>query len=261
MFDGLVNQRLQENIGTKYDLLDIEKLNEAALEARYDFTKLSFGVFPKVAGDYQITSSGCALGFKCGPLLIALPGTELSSLEELTVAIPGHNTTANLLLGILFPHIRQKKVYLFSDIEGAVLRGEVAAGLIIHENRFTYQAKGLVKLADLGDVWEQRFALPVPLGCIAVKRSLSVQNKRRLQDSLKASIELAFADPALSASFVAAHAQEMSPEVQRQHIALYVNNFSLELGRAGEEAIRVLFSEGERSGLLPACKDSIFLNY
>lgn len=260
MFDGLVNQRLQENINTRYDLLDIEKLNEAALVTRYDFTKLSFGVFPRVAEKYQITSSGCALGYKCGPLLIARPGTSISSLREGIVAIPGQNTTANLLLGILFPQFQQKQVYLFSDIEAAVLKGEVAAGLIIHENRFTFEAKGLVKLADLGDEWEQRYQVPVPLGCIAVRRSLPDSDKCKLQESLRASIELAFADPHISAPFVAAHAQEMSPEVQQQHIALYVNNFSLELGPSGEEAIRMLFREGARLNLLPACKDSLFLN-
>jgi len=260
MFDGLVNQHLQENLNTRYDLLDIEKLNEAALVSRYDFTKLSFGVFPRVAEKYQIASSGCALGYKCGPLLIARPGTNLATLSEGTVAIPGQSTTANLLLGILFPQIQQKKVYLFSDIEAAVLKGEVAAGLIIHENRFTFEAKGLVKLADLGDEWEQRYQLPVPLGCIAVRRSLPDSDKRKLQESLRASIELAFADSHISAPFVAAHAQEMSPEVQQQHIALYVNNFSLELGASGEEAIRLLFSEGARLNLLPACKDSLFLN-
>src|SRR5436190_12278054 len=169
MFDGLVNQRLQENIPTEYALLDIEKLNEAALEGRYDFTKMSFGVYPQVADQYQIIASGCALGHKCGPLLIAKPGTDLATLKELPIAIPGRHTTANLYLGILFPQFKNKKEYLFSEIENAVLSGEVAAGLIIHENRFTYEAKGLIRLADLGDEWEKLTGLPVPLGCIAVK--------------------------------------------------------------------------------------------
>lgn len=260
MFDGLVNQRLQENVDLNYTFLDIEKLNESAMKSEFDFTKLSFGVFPKVAEQYEITSAGCALGHKCGPLLIALPGTDLIKLEELTVAIPGENTTANLLLGILFPQIKNKKVYLFSEIENAVLNGEVAAGLIIHENRFTYAAKGLVKLADLGDEWEQKTGLPVPLGCIAVKRSLPREEKIKLQEALRESIELAFSNPTLSAGFVAANAQEMDPVVQQQHIALYVNKFSVDLGKEGEEAIRFLFTEGARLGLLPAIKDSLFLN-
>ena len=260
MFDGLVNQRLQENIVVDYTLLDIEQLNEAALEGRYDFTKLSMGVYPLVADTYQITSAGCALGYKCGPILIAKPGMDLHALNDLPVAIPGMHTTANLYMGILFPQLTNKKEYLFSEIENAVLKGEVAAGLIIHENRFTYAAKGMISLADLGTEWEKRTGLPVPLGCIAVKRSLPEKSKRLLQSALHKSIELAFANPSLSEEFVAFHSQELSHEVQQQHIALYVNNFSLNLGEEGEKAIRYLFREGAKLGLLPDMKDSIFLN-
>lgn len=260
MFEGLVNQRLKSNLAVDYQLLDIEMLNEAALEKRYDFTKLSFGVYPKVAEHYQVTASGCALGYKCGPLLISKPGTDLASLKNQVIAIPGIHTTANLYLGILFPELKNKKEYLFSEIEQAVLKEEVAAGLIIHENRFTYAAKGLISLADLGDEWEKRTGLPVPLGCIAVKRNLPAEQKKQLQAALRESIELAFAHPELSKDFVACHAQEMSPEVQQQHIQLYVNNFSVDLGEAGENAIRFLFKEGARLGLLPPLKDSVFLN-
>lgn len=260
MFDGLVNQRLQSNLETRYDLLDIENLNKAARESVYDFTKLSFGAYPFVASEYQIAASGCALGYKCGPLLIARKGTDLRSLQDKTIAIPGLHTTANLYLSILYPELKNKKEYLFSDIEEAVLSGDVEAGLIIHENRFTYSAKGLIKLADLGEDWESKTGLPVPLGCIAVKRNLKEEDKIKLQDALRSSIELAFEDPALSETFVGDNAQEMSFEVQQQHIALYVNKFSVDLGQEGEEAIRYLFREGERLGLLPAIKETIFLN-
>ena len=260
MFDGLVNQGLNGLVDLQYDFLDIEKLNEAALDAKYDYTKLSFGVFPKVAKDYEITDSGCALGHACGPLLITKPGYDPEALKQLPVAIPGLHTTANLLMSILFPEFKNKKVYVFSEIEDAVLKGEVAAGLIIHENRFTYQSKGLVKVFDIGDVWEKRTGLPVPLGCIAIRRSLPAEEKLFLQQKLKESIELAFKDPAKSASFVAAHSQEMSPEVQRQHIDLYVNNFSVSLGEKGKEAIRYLFAKGAEAGLLPVVEDSLFLN-
>lgn len=260
IFDALIHERI--NVGTTHfspQLLDVEALNKAASSSLLDVTKLSYSAFAFVSEDYQILPSGSALGRGCGPLIVSKNKLELSDLKNLRIAIPGRYTTANLLMSIFVKDEVEKREMLFSDIEEAVLSGICDAGLIIHENRFTYAEKGLHKVADMGELWEQKTGLPIPLGCIAVKRSLPEFEKRNIGELIKSSVQYAFDNPLASESYVMQHAAEMSKEVQRQHIELYVNKFSIDLAKEGQNAILTLFQEGINSGLLPDLKEPIFV--
>jgi 1,4-dihydroxy-6-naphthoate synthase len=260
IFDALIHERI--NMGTSHfnpQLLDVEALNKAAASSLLDVTKLSFSAFAFVSEQYQILPSGSALGRGCGPLIVSKNKLELSDLKNLRIAIPGKYTTANLLMSIFMKEQVEIHEMLFSDIEDAVLSGICDAGLIIHENRFTYAQKGLHKVADMGELWEQRTGLPIPLGCIAIKRSLPDFEKRTIGELIKSSVQFAFDNPLASENYVMQHAAEMSKEVQRQHIELYVNEFSIDLAKEGQRAIRMLFQEGITSGILPELKEPIFV--
>lgn len=242
-------------------LADIEALNERAIagEDPLPVSKISVHALAHVSDRYAVLSAGAALGRGCGPLVVARPGViggdpraALQRLGELRVAIPGRYTTAQLLLRSLAPAPRETVSMEFSAILPAVAAGEVDAGLIIHESRFTYAAHGLTMLADLGALWEAQTGLPLPLGVIAVRRDVDPALASRLEHGIRRSIELARAAPAASAQYVREHAQEMDPEVCRQHIALYVNEFSLDLGAEGRAAIDALLQRGRAAGLLPA---------
>jgi len=212
-----------------------------------------------VSDKYQILNSGSALGRGCGPLIISKSSLSLDDLKDKTIAIPGSRTTANLLMSIFVPECKAKLEMIFSDIEEAVLSRRCDAGLIIHENRFTYEQKGLFKVADLGELWEKKTSLPIPLGCIAVKRSLSEDEKKHIDDLIRNSVEFAFQNPIASKEYIAYHAQEMDPAVQQQHIDLYVNEFSVTLGVDGKKAIMTLFNEGFKSGIIPQVSEPIFI--
>jgi len=260
IFDALIHERI--NMGTSHfnpQLLDVEALNKAAASSLLDVTKLSFSAFAFVSEQYQILPSGSALGRGCGPLIVSKNKLELSDLKNLRIAIPGKYTTANLLMSIFMKEQVEIHEMLFSDIEDAVLSGICDAGLIIHENRFTYAQKGLHKVADMGELWEQRTGLPIPLGCIAIKRSLPDFEKRTIGELIKSSVQFAFDNPLASENYVMQHAAEMSKEVQRQHIELYVNEFSIDLAKEGQRAIRMLLHEGITSGRLPELKEPIFV--
>lgn len=243
-------------------LADIEALNERAIAGvdALPVSKLSVHALAHVSDRYTVLSAGAALGRGCGPLVVARPGTldlgdpraALQQLARLRVAIPGRRTTAQLLLQSLAPTPREVVTMRFEAILPAVAAGEVDAGLIIHESRFTFAAHGLVQVADLGVLWEAETGLPLPLGVIAIERARGEALARALEQGIRASIEAAWARPQASAAYVRAHAQEMDPEVCRQHIALYVNDFSLELGEEGRAAIDVLLARGRAAGLLPA---------
>lgn len=245
IFDALVHERIK-TCGLSFAplLADVQELNEMAVHGTLDITKLSYAAFPAVSQYYQLLPSGGALGRGCGPLLISRRSVQPDEFENLTVAIPGTMTTANLLLGHAFPTIKNRVPMLFSAIEQAVLDGAVDAGVIIHENRFTYASKGLVKLMDLGELWEQTTGHPIPLGGIAIKRSLPDDVKLTVARLVRESVEFAFANPDASAEFVRCHSQEMSPEVTRQHIELYVNLYSVDLGEDGRKSVRYLFEQG-----------------
>ena len=262
IFDALVNNKFDRNgTGFSVQLADVEQLNKMAIEGVLDVTKLSFGVIPEVSDKYQILDAGSALGRGCGPLLISReyipPDHEV--LSQLKIAIPGRKTTANLLLSMAFPGIWQKEEMLFSEVEGAVLSGKVDAGLIIHENRFTYQSKGLKKIIDLGEYWENKTNMPIPLGCIAIRRSLPDKLKKDVSVLIRKSIQSAFDHPEAPMDYVAAHSQEMSKEVMKKHIALYVNDYSLSLGNKGTEAIRLLLETGLKNQLVRKSVEPLFV--
>jgi len=244
IFDALVNKKIDTG-EFEFDVIleDVETLNKWALQGRLDITKLSFPAFFQSMHKYVLLNSGSALGKGVGPLLISKNNTHYSadSIEQSTIAIPGINTTANLLLSFAFPGVMKKKAMIFSEIENSVLWGETDLGVIIHENRFTYQQKGLYKLVDLGEYWEQKMKVPIPLGGIAMKRKFESPILEKINKLIKQSLEYAFANyPALT-DYVKQHSQEMNENVMRQHIDLYVNNYSMDLGDEGRQAIEVLY--------------------
>jgi 1,4-dihydroxy-6-naphthoate synthase len=259
MFDAMVHHKIDTE-GLEFEVLkaDIEELNTKAFQTAADVTKLSYFAYSFVSENYQLLNSGSAIGYNNGPLLIAKKIFLPEKIQDLKVAIPGKYTTANLLFRAEYPYTKEIREYLFSDIEIAVLSGEVDAGVIIHENRFTYEAKGLKKIADLGEVWVSKTSYPIPLGGIAIKRSLDAKIKEKVGRILKRSVEYAFRNPADSFSFVKENAQEMDEEVIRKHIDLYVNDFSIDLGIKGKLAIKAFFSTAKELGIITKLPHDIF---
>jgi len=233
------------------DMRDIEQLNRAATEQEFDVVKISYAHYPKVSQTYQLLAAGSALGFGNGPLLVSRRKVYPDEIPHLRIAIPGADTTANLLLTMAYPTASNKHVYQFSDIEAVVLSDEADAGLLIHETRFTYAQKGLHKIVDLGEFWEKETGLPLPLGAIAVRRDLSEDTKHQLNTVLRESVAYALQNPSATDEFVIRHAQTMSLDVCRKHIALYVNEFSVDLGETGKQAVHKLFSKGAAIGFFP----------
>jgi 1,4-dihydroxy-6-naphthoate synthase len=239
---------------------DVEQLNRQALEGRLDVTKLSFHAYAYCWQHYQLLDAGSALGFGCGPLLISLEAHRDSPPESLRIAVPGDLTTAHFLLKLAYPQANRKVFMRFSEIEGAILDGQVDAGVIIHENRFTYADKGLLLIRDLGEYWESLTGAPIPLGGIAVRRSLPEEVKRAINRSLARSVRYARTHPEASADYVGAHAQEMDPAVCRRHIDLYVNAYSEDLGTTGRQAIRHLYAQALSAGAIPSLPQGLFLD-
>lgn len=246
IFNALVNGHIDtEGIDFEVMLADVQELNQMAFHQTNDITKLSFNAYGLASPNYILLDSGSALGRGCGPLLINKTGVLPPKPEEALIAIPGINTTANLLLSICFPQLINKKEMLFSDIVEAVLTDKAQAGLIIHESRFTFGDKGLNKIADLGDLWEKQTGLPIPLGGIAAKRSLPTDIIQKVNRLISKSIQWAWEHPDSGQEFIARHANEMSASVIYQHIQLYVNEFSVNLGTDGKHAISSLLKAGE----------------
>jgi 5,8-dihydroxy-2-naphthoate synthase len=263
MFDAIVNERIDLE-GLEFDvrLADVEALNKAAFAGEVDVTKLSYHAYAYCAGIYVLLDAGSALGRNCGPLLISkrtITPADVAS-GALRIAIPGRYTTANFLLGLAFPAAQNKTELLFSDIEAAVVDARFDAGLIIHENRFTYAAKGLTKIVDLGEFWEAETGSPIPLGGIVVRRALPDSIKHRVNRVVRRSVEFAFAHRMASLPFVREHAQEMSEEVMYQHIDLYVNEFSIDLGPEGRRAVELLFDRARAAGVIPPVDCQLFLD-
>ena len=262
MFDAMVHRRIDLE-GLEFDvrMADIEALNAAAFAGQIDVTKLSFHAYAYCIGNYVLLDAGSALGRNCGPLLISK--REISRDEvargDLQIAIPGKYTTANFLLSLAFPRATRKSQLLFSDIESAVLNGSMDAGLIIHENRFTYAAKGLKKIIDLGEYWESETGAAIPLGGIVINRALPDDVQQKVNRVMRRSVEYAFANRTASLPFVRANAQEMSEDVMYQHIDLYVNEYSVDLGREGRRAVEVLFERARTVGVIPGEPVSLFL--
>jgi len=238
MFDALVNGKIDTGeIKFVPQLEDIETLNRKSLKGELDITKISFGVYSQIKDTYELLTAGAALGTGVGPLFISKKKINYPSKEIKTVAIPGIHTTAFLLFKMFYPDIVQTKEMVFSEIENAVLNEEVDAGVIIHENRFTYEAKGLKKISDLGELWEKQTGQPIPLGGIVIKRSIDTGIKKKINQLLRKSVEFAFANPQSGYEYVKMNAQEMSEEVRKKHIELYVNKYSVDLGEKGKQAI------------------------
>jgi 1,4-dihydroxy-6-naphthoate synthase len=238
----------------------VEQLNQKAFRNELDVTKMSFNAWAKVSSSYQLLNSGSALGKNCGPLIVIRNDWAWDDISKMKIAIPGFNTTANLLLSLFAPEAKNKTEMLFSEIEDAVLSGAVDAGLIIHESRFTYESKGLKKMADMGELWEQYTGCPLPLGCIAVKRDLPEEIKQEIDALIKESVQHAYAYPGVADDFIKHYASEMSEEVQKRHIDLYVNEFSIDLGTQGQKAIELLFRKGREVNLLPQVIAPLFVS-
>ena len=249
MFDAMIHRRIDtEGLEFEPTLCDIERLNAAAFRVSADITKLSYAVVPKVIDRYKILNSGSALGRGNGPLLVSRHKIYPDELRDARIAIPGEHTTANRLMDLLYPEAENKRAYLFSDIAEAVMSDECDAGVLIHEGRFTYRDKGLKLIADLGEEWEKRTMLPLPLGAIAVSRSLDQKTQRTIDRVLRRSIAFAFENPSASAGFVRQYARELSEDVVRRHIELFVNAYSLDLGEEGRRAVvRLLELENEEA--------------
>lgn len=259
IFDAMVNGKIDtKGIEFDYVLEDVETLNKWALEEKLDITKLSYNTFLHVVDKYALLQSGSALGKGVGPLLIAKQPISLDNASNLRIAIPGVNTTANLLLSLAHPEAKNKTAYVFNEIEDAVLNGDVDAGLIIHENRFTYAAKGLHKLIDLGDWWEQNVNAAIPLGGIVTRRSFDKELIATIDAVIKESVEYSWKQYPQLSEFVTEHAQEMEEDVMRKHIDLYVNEYTTDLGPTGTHAIETLFNKAYGSGIIKNIPANIF---
>jgi 1,4-dihydroxy-6-naphthoate synthase len=248
IFDALVNKKIDTR-GYSFNchLEDVQTLNEWAIAGKLPYSKISYGVWPVVQNNYQLLKSGGALGKGVGPLLIYKEDVTRKEKEgkpnedTMTVAIPGINTTAHLLFSLAFPHVKNKVFLVFNEIEEAVLSGKVDAGVIIHENRFTYAQKGLSKWMDLGNFFEQTYNAPIPLGGIIARKDLPTEEIQLIDALIKESVQYAFSNSyEILPDFVKYHSQEMSENVMRQHIDLYVNDFSIDMGDVGRNAIQQL---------------------
>ena len=265
IFDALIHHKIDTE-GLEFEVFfdDVETLNQKALKGTLDISKLSFHAFAHVASQYALLDSGSALGFGVGPLLICKDERFLdpSNLEQLnpSIGIPGVLTTANFLLGIAYPNLQNKVLKVFSDIEEALLTGEIDLGLIIHENRFTYSEKGLSKIVDLGSFWENLTGCAIPLGGIVINRNIDPEIQHKVNRVLRRSVEYAFANPKSGINFIREHAQEMEEAVMYKHIDLYVNQYSLDLGVEGRKAIDILFKMATEKGLIPEITKSLYLN-
>ena len=246
IFDALVNHKIDtKGYNFKVHLQDVQTLNEWAIAGKLPFSKISYGVWPLVKNKYALLNSGGALGKGVGPLLVYKEDKTLPDgrpdASTMRVAIPGVNTTAHLLFSLAFPNVSNKEFLVFNEIENAVLNGKVDAGVIIHENRFTYADKGLSKWMDLGTYFEETFNAPIPLGGIIARNDINANEIAIVDDLIKQSVEYAFANSYdVLPDYVKCHSQEMSEQVMRQHIDLYVNDFTIDMGDKGRKAIAQL---------------------
>ena len=267
IFDALIHHKIDTE-GLEFEVYydDVETLNQKALKSELDITKLSFHAFAYVANQYALLDAGSALGFGVGPLLISknhFDGPTDPQLQtpnsKLSVGIPGKYTTANFLLGIAYPELQNKQELVFSEIESALLEDKIDLGLIIHENRFTYQDKGLTKIVDLGDYWEKLTGCAIPLGGIVINRNLDREVQLKVNRLIRQSVEYAFAHPKSSIDFIRQHAQTMEESVMYKHIELYVNKYSINLGEEGRKAVDTLFKLAQERNIIPAIQKNLYL--
>ncbi|KQM78324.1 1,4-dihydroxy-6-naphthoate synthase [Pedobacter sp. Leaf216] len=264
IFDALIHHKIDtEGLEFEVSYDDVETLNQKALRGELDITKLSFHAFAYVADQYALLDAGSALGFGVGPLLISKNQFNESELQasnaQLKVGIPGKYTTANFLLGIAYPHLLNKQELVFSEIESALLHEEIDLGLIIHENRFTYQDKGLTKIVDLGDYWEKLTGCAIPLGGIVINRNLDREVQLKVNRLIRQSVEFAFAHPKSGIDFIREHAQAMEESVMYKHIELYVNKYSVNLGEEGRKAVDTLFKLAQERNIIPTIRENLYI--
>ena len=272
IFDALIHHKIDtEGLDFDVEYHDVETLNQKAFNKELAITKLSYHAFAYAVKDYELLDAGSALGFGVGPLLITKNqelAEKLSSyagqnlpeeFQHLKIGIPGKYTTANFLLGLVYPGLQNKEILVFSNIESALLNGDIDLGLIIHENRFTYQEKGFFKVIDLGDFWERTTESPIPLGGIVIQRDLPIEIKEKVNRLIRQSVEYAFANPKSGIDYIRSHAQEMDESVMYKHIELYVNQYSIHLGDLGRIAIESMFSKAQDLNIVPKTEKNIFL--
>ena len=267
IFDALIHHKIDTDgltFEVSYD--DVETLNQKAMKGQLDITKLSFHAFAYAASQYALLDAGSALGFGVGPLLIShkfnaetLAERLKTDPESLRVGIPGKYTTANFLLGIAYPELQNKQELVFSEIENALLEDQIDLGLIIHENRFTYQDKGLIKIVDLGDYWEKLTGCAIPLGGIVINRNLDRDVQLKVNRLIRESVEYAFAHPKSGIDFIREHAQAMDEAVMYKHIELYVNKYSINLGVEGRKAVDTLFTLAQERNIIPPIQHHLYV--
>lgn len=288
IFDAMIHQKIDTE-GLSFEVVfdDVETLNQKAFRAELDITKLSYHAYAYLTENYVLLHAGSALGFGVGPLLIcenedyistnslqnlrshpiAIGSSDISPqtsdfrppTSDLSIGIPGKYTTANFLLSLALPEAKNKIEMKFSEIESALLNHQIDMGVIIHENRFTYQEKGLKKIIDLGEFWEDLTQGPIPLGGIMIKRNLPEEIKQKVNRIIRRSVEYAFDHPESGMDFICSLSQEMSTEVIKKHIDLYVNKFSIDLGETGRKAVQTFFDEAHKVGIIPETKQNLFL--
>lgn len=261
IFDAMVHHKIDcEELEFDLILADVEELNNQALKNSLDITKISYHAYAYIAHNYLILDSGSALGKNNGPILISKRKIYPEEINNLKIAIPGKMTTANLLLSIAYPEAKNKKECLFSDIEEFVINEKVDAGLIIHENRFTYENKGLQKIIDLGEFWENKTGSLIPLGGIVANRKLSKELIFKINKIIKKSVEYAFTNPTDSLEFIKKYSQEIDETVMRKHIELYVNNYTLDLAEEGKKSISFLYDYAQKLNIIPKLPETIFIH-
>jgi len=260
IFYGLIHGKVElPGLQIRERLEDVETLNQLALDSLLDLTKISYHALGYLRKDYVLLRSGGALGRGCGPLVVAKSRLNALDLQGKTIAIPGRLTTANLLLQLHSEGFERVVEMPFHEIMAAVTSGDVDAGVIIHESRFTYQDRGLVKVMDLGQWWEEETGYPIPLGGILARRELGSTRIKMIENALRESVRYAQAHPQQPKDYIRKHAQELSESVIESHIALYVNEFSVDLGEEGVQAIETLFSRAEQRGIIPHSDLQLFV--
>ena len=268
IFDAMIHNKVDtEGLSFEVSYEDVETLNQKAFKAELDITKLSYHAYAYLTPNYVLLNAGSALGFGVGPLLIC-KNDELANMSTdplkkiigaLKVYIPGKYTTANFLLNLAFPEAQNKIEMKFFEIEASLLNQEIDLGVIIHENRFTYQDKGLKKIMDLGEYWENLTHCPIPLGGIMIKRELPEEIKQKVNRIIRRSVNYAFENPESGMDFICSHSQEMSNDVVKKHIELYVNKYSVDLGEEGRRAVEIFFDYARKGSLIPDVKQNLFI--
>ncbi len=259
LFYHLIHENISEKFSVKEELHDVEKLNEYSEKAKFDVTKLSFFAYFHVIEGYALLNSGSALGRGCGPLLVKKKGKDLKKINGEKILVPGLKTTANLLLNIYLQKDFQPISLRYDLIMDKILRDEFDLGVIIHEERFTYEERGLEKVIDLGDFWESLTGKPIPLGAIAVKRSLDIDLQKEFDRSLKKSLALAYQFPEKTRNYILENSQVKDETVVKSHIDLYVNEFTKDIGDEGKDAVYALLEKAKSLGLVKENNMAMFV--